>query len=105
MDLSKVFLALAPVVIAIGVLRYRSDYRRFGRTTALGLVLLVAAWATPHLVLGFAMPAFPLPRAPLQWIGYGLAVLGVALLLIPFCRFTPKMNLGVDTSRLVTSGI
>jgi protein-S-isoprenylcysteine O-methyltransferase Ste14 len=105
MDLSKIFLALAPIVIAIGVLRYRSDYRRVGRTTALGLVLLVAAWAMPHLVLGFSGPSFPLPRTPLQWIGYGLAILGVALLLVPFCRFTPKMNLGIDTSRLITSGI
>ena len=105
MDLSKIFLALAPAVIAIGVLKYRSDYRRFGRTTVLGVVLLLTAWLMPHLVLGYSMPLFPPPRTPVQWTGYGLMVLGVTLALVPLRRFSSKMVVGIDTRRLITSDI
>ena len=105
MDLSKIFLALAPAVIAIGVLKYRSDYRRFGRTTVLGVVLLLAAWVMPHMVLGYSMPMFPPPRTPVQWTGYGLMVLGVILSLVPLRRFSSRMFVGIDSKRLITSDI
>jgi protein-S-isoprenylcysteine O-methyltransferase Ste14 len=105
MEMNKILLALAPAVIAIGVLKYRSDYRRFGRTTVLGVVLLLAAWFVPHIVLGYSMPMFPPPRAPVQWIGYGLMVVGVVLVLIPLRRFSSRMFVGVDTKRLITSDI
>ena len=105
MDLTKIFLALAPAVIAIGVLKYRSDYRRFGRTTVLGVVLLLTAWVMPHMVLGYSMPMFPPPRTPVQWTGYGLMVLGVILAFVPMRRFSSRMVMGIDTKRLITSDI
>lgn len=105
MPLSEIFLALSPAVIAIGVLKYRSDYRRFGRTTVLGVVLLLTAWVMPHMVLGYSMGMFPPPRTPVQWIGYGLMVVGVVLVLIPLRRFSSRMFVGVDAKRLITSDV
>ena len=105
MPLSEVFLALAPAIIAIGVLKYRSDYRRFGRTTVLGVTLLLAAWFIPHLVLGYSMPMFPPPKVPRQWVGYGLMSVGAALAIVPLHRFSSKMVVGIDTKRLITSDI
>ncbi len=105
MPLSEIFLALSPAVIAVGVLRYRRDFRRFGRTTVLGVVLLLTAWLIPHLVLGYSMPLFPPPRTPVQWTGYGLMVLGVILALVPLRRFSSRMVVGIDTKRLITSDI
>ena len=105
MTINEVLLALAPAACALGVLKYRSDYRRLGRTTVLGVVMLLAAWLAPHLVLGFSMPMFVPPERPLQFFGYGLMVVGLVLALIPLRRFSPGMVVGLEQKRLVTSDI
>ncbi len=105
MDMSEIALGLAPAACAVGILKYRSDYRRFGRTTLLGVVLLFAAWIAPHVILGFSIPMFVSPERPLQFVGYGLMALGLALALIPMRRFSPRMVVGRDQKRLVTSNI
>jgi len=105
MNWSEIFLGLAPAACAIGILKYRSDFRRFGRTTVLGVILLFAAWLAPHLVLGFSMPMFPKPERPLQFVGYGLMAVGLVLALIPLRRFSPSMVVGMDQKSLITSDI
>ena len=105
MSASLVFLILALPVCALGMLRYRSDYRRLGRTSGFGVVLLLLAWIMPHFVLGFAIPLFPAPSSAMQWIGYWLMALAVALLVLPMRGFTPGMVVGHDAGRLVTGGV
>lgn len=105
MGTSEIFLILSPPVIAAGILAYRRDYRRHGRTTALGFLLLMGAWLMPMCVLGFAIPFFAAPRTPLQYLGYGLMVLALTSSLIPLRRFSARMVAGRDTGRLVTAGV
>jgi protein-S-isoprenylcysteine O-methyltransferase Ste14 len=105
MGTSEVFLILSPPVIAVGMLKYRSDYRRYGKTTVLGVILLLAAWFMPMCVLGYAIPLFATPRTPLQYLGYGLMVLGVGLCIVPMLHFSSRMVVGRDASRLVTTGV
>lgn len=104
MGTSEILLILSPFVITAGLLRYRRDYRRHGRTTKVGVFLLLAAWFMPMSVLGFAVPLFSQPERPAQFIGYGLMVLALVLTLIPLRRFSSRMVVGWDADRLVTSG-
>jgi protein-S-isoprenylcysteine O-methyltransferase Ste14 len=105
MRLSWIFLILTPPVALIGFLKYRSDYRRYGRTTVLSLTAILAAWLMPHCVVGFAIPLTLVPKTVLQEVGMGLMALGLVLTLLGMHRFgSSKMILGKDTSRLVTSG-
>ncbi len=105
MDTSMVFLLVSPLVIAAGILRYRADYRRYGRTTAPGVVGLLAAWFMPMCVLGFAIPLFPAPVRVAQYLGYGLMILGLAMTLAPLRRFSSRMVVGMDPDELVTGGV
>jgi protein-S-isoprenylcysteine O-methyltransferase Ste14 len=105
MGVSTVFLILSPPVIAAGMLRYRNDYRRYGKTTPLGVALLLAAWFMPMCVLGFAIPFFAAPRTWLQYVGYALMILGLVLSLVPLHRFSPRMVVGRDPPRLITDGV
>jgi protein-S-isoprenylcysteine O-methyltransferase Ste14 len=101
---SEFWLLLSGPVIAIGLLKYRADYRRYGRTTPLGVGLLIAAWFMPHLVLGFAFPMFQLPETPRQWTGYGLMAIGLGGCWLATRRFTQAMVVGSDARTLLTDG-
>jgi len=48
MRTAELMLLVAGPIIAIGLLKYRADFRRHGRTTPLGVVLLLTAWIMPH---------------------------------------------------------
>jgi protein-S-isoprenylcysteine O-methyltransferase Ste14 len=102
---SQLVLLLAPPVIAAGLWRYRADFRRHGRTTPLGVTLLLAAWLMPHLVLGYAIPLFQTPTTPRQWTGYVLMAIGlVGCALALRRRFSTAMVVGRDATSLVTDG-
>lgn len=105
MPTSLLILVLSPPVIGLGLWRYRADYRRHGRTTPLGVTLLLAAWLMPHLVLGYAFPMFQTPATPRQWTGYALMAVGlVGCALVLRRRFSPAMVVGRDATSLVTDG-
>ncbi len=92
-------------VIALGLLRYRSDYRRHGHTTPTGVAFLLAAWLMPHLVLGFAFPMFQAPHSLRQWTGYTL--MGMSLswcAVVLWRRFSPARVVGADAGTLFTDG-
>ena len=102
---SAVFLVLAGPVIIAGLLRYRTDYRRHGHTTQVGVALLLTAWLVPHLVLGFAFPAFQAPHTPRQWTGYALMAFGIlGCSLVLRRRFSAAMVVGRNAQTLVTDG-
>jgi protein-S-isoprenylcysteine O-methyltransferase Ste14 len=96
---------MAAPVVALGLVRYRADYRRHGRTTAPGVVALLAAWFMPMGVLGFAIPFFPTPTRPIHYLGYVLMLTGLALLLLPLLRFSPSMVVGRKVEGLITGGV
>lgn len=105
MDTSLWCLLLSGPVIALGLLRYRSDYRRHGFVTPVGVALLLVAWLMPHLVLGYSFPMFSVPRTVHQWAGYGLMGLGlVSCEMVLRGRFSLAMTVGVDADTLLTGG-
>lgn len=101
---SEFWLVVAGPVMAIGLLKYRADYRTHGHTTPLGVALLLAAWLMPHLVLGFAFPMFQLPGSLRQWAGYGLMAIGLAACWLATRGFSQAMVVGSDVTTLRTDG-
>jgi len=104
-DPAQWWLVLAGPMMAVGLLKYRTDFRRLGRSTSLGVVLLLAAWLMPHLVLGYAFPMFSPPRVPRNWVGYGLMAIGLLGILVPLRRFSSTLFFGRDAHTLVTDGV
>jgi protein-S-isoprenylcysteine O-methyltransferase Ste14 len=104
MDLVLFFLLLSPPIVAVGVLKYRTDYRRHGRTTALGFWVVLLAFLMPHLVLGFSFPMVWLPRTTFERFCFGLMAVGLLGCLWPLRHFSANMWTGRRQPYLVTSG-
>jgi protein-S-isoprenylcysteine O-methyltransferase Ste14 len=105
MRMSLMFLLLSPPVVALGLLKYRSDYRKYGRTTVLGVLLLLVGWFVPMCVVGYAYRwVFP-PETTMQHVGWGIIVLSLVLCVIPLHRFRRGMWIGRNVSGLVTDGV
>lgn len=107
MSFTTIALAVAAIPIgALGLWKYRADYRRRGRQTALGLLGGIAALTTPHLVMGTAHPVPAWPETPLGYVGWALMLLGLGLCLAAMLNFrSGKRVLGMDTSGLTTTGL
>lgn len=105
MSPSAAVLVGAGPIMAAGLLKYRADFRRHGRTTVVGVLLLLAAWLMPHLVLGYAFPMFQPPRSARQGTGYALMAVGlIGCGLVLWRRFSPAMMFGRDARSLRTDG-
>ena len=105
MSASLVFLLLTVVVAPAALWRYREDYRRHGRTTRLGVTLLLLAWILPHCVLGFSAPMPVVPHGTRESIGFALMGAGLLLCLLAMRRCPRRTLVGKDTSHLVTTGL
>ena len=101
-----ILFAIATIpVAALGLWKYRSDYLKKGSQTVLGLLAVCGALFMPHLALGYALPRVDFPETAIQWIGWALMVLGLALVAASMLNFrSGKKVLGMDTSKLETSG-
>jgi protein-S-isoprenylcysteine O-methyltransferase Ste14 len=105
MSMNLMFLILTPPAVALGLLKYRSDYRRHGRTTVLGVILVLAAWFMPMCVVGYSLPwVFP-PETTMQHVGWGIIVLSLVLCVIPLHQFRRGMWIGRNVGGLVTDGV
>ena len=103
-QLAMVCLLLTPPVVAVGLWRYRADYRRFGHTTWVGLTGVCLAFLMPHLVLNYAFPIVLVPDAPIEVVGFGIMALGLLGCLWPLTHFSKGMWTGRSQPRLVTTG-
>ena len=103
-ELATAFLLLTPPVVAVGLWRYRADYRRYGHTTWLGLTAVCVAFLMPHLVLGYAFPMVFVPRTTIEVVGFGIMALGLLGCLWPLTHFSKGMWTGRSQPHLVTTG-
>jgi protein-S-isoprenylcysteine O-methyltransferase Ste14 len=93
-------------VATVGLWKYRDDYKRYRRTTALGVLAILAAFTMPNLVVGIFVPWIGLPETTLQVVGWVLLIGGLGLCLIAMIRFrSPRKVLGLKTEGVVSSGI
>lgn len=97
-------LALAVSVSAIAIFYARWEYRRRGRLTLLGLVLLCAMLFVPNLVLDYAT-TYAIPDTPLDYVGVFVGSAGLALCLYAIVTFrsVPKV-LCMKKGALTTAG-
>jgi len=103
-SLAVLFLILSPPAIALGLWRYREDYRRYGHTTALGLGAVCLAFLMPHLVLGYSFPMTFVPRTDFERAAMGIMALGLAGCAWPLRHFSAHMWTGRRQPHLVTGG-
>lgn len=94
------FLLLTP----LAVVRMRSDYRRLGRLSWLGFGVLVVWFFLPHLSVDFAV-RYPRSWGWRQTLGLGVALLGLAMLLVAIVSFrSVKKVFARDPGRLTVAG-
>ncbi|MDH3291938.1 MAG: isoprenylcysteine carboxylmethyltransferase family protein [Gemmatimonadota bacterium] len=98
------YLLLSPPIVAVGLLKYRADYRRHQHTTWLGLGAVTVAFLMPHMVLNYAFPMVVVPRSTIETVGMSIMALGLAGCLWPLRHFSKNMWTGMEQPHLVTSG-
>lgn len=100
-----VYLLILAIAVAVTALLYaRWEYRRRGKLTLIGLLLLCIMLFIPNLMVHFTM-AYGLPSTPLDFFGVVLSLAGLVLCLVGITHFRsiPKM-LCMDTGELTISG-
>lgn len=101
-----IILGIMVPIAAIGLWKYRFDYRVHKRLTWLGLLAVASLFFMPNLLLAWYKPWFTAPKTPVQYAGTAIWIAGLALTLISMAHFRkPQKVIGMDTSRLETSGI
>ncbi len=97
-------LVTSVLVSVVALLHARWEYRRRGKLSPVGLLLLVAMLFTPNLVLDYAT-TYQLPSTALDYVGLAIGILGLALCLVGMTVFrsVPKV-LCLDVGNLSTAG-
>lgn len=104
MHLGILFLLLTPLLVAIGLTKYRADYRRDGHTTPLGVAGAFLAFLMPHMVLGYSSPMVVVPNTTIEIVGMSIMALGLLGCLWALRHFSKGMWTGRRQPHLVTSG-
>ena len=101
--LTYLFLLTVPVT-AVALLYARWEYRKRGRLTFFGVLLLCAMFFVPNLILEYAT-VYEMPSTLLDYIGVLVGIVGVVLCLISVILFgsVAKM-MCLDTGELTLSG-
>jgi len=97
-------LALTVPVTMVALIYARWEYRKYGKLTLMGLLLLCAMLFVPNLILEYAT-TYEMPSTLLDYVGLIVGIVGLALCLISvtFFRSVPKV-LCIDAGKLTTSG-
>lgn len=97
-------LVLTVPVTAVAILYARWEYRRRGKLTLLGLLLLCTMFFVPNLMLEYAT-TYRMPSTLLDYIGVLVGVVGMVLCLISVILFrsVPKV-MCMDAGKLTISG-
>ena len=98
-------LALAVPVSALALLHARWEYRKRGRLSILGLLLLCVMIFVPNLALDYAM-SFEMPDTPLDYVGIVVVVAGTAICIAAMASFRSISKvLCVDRGELTITGL
>ena len=98
------FLALTVPITTIALLYARWEYRKPGKLTVLGLVLLSAMLLMPNLVLEYAT-TYEMPNTLLDYVGVVVGSVGMALCLVSITLFRSVLKvLCLDAGKLATAG-
>ena len=97
-------LALTVPVTMVALIYARWEYRKYGKLTLMGLLLLCAMFFVPNLILEYAT-TYEMPSTLLDYFGLIVGVVGLALCLISvtFFRSVPKVFC-IDAGKLTISG-
>ena len=97
-------LALAVLVTTTALLYARYEYRKRGKLTVFGMLLLCAMLFVPNAIIHYSID-YELSGTPTEWVGVALTILGgtVCLISIIFFRSLAKM-LCLDPGRLTVTG-
>ena len=97
-------LALTVPVTTVALLYARWEYRKRGRLTVLGLVLLCAMILVPNLILEYAT-TYEIPSTLLDYVGVVIGIFGIALCLISIAVFRSMQKvLCINAGKLATAG-
>jgi len=97
-------LVLTVPVSTVALLYARWEYRKFGKLTLLGLLLLCAMLFAPNLVLEYAT-SYETPSTLLDYVGVFVGVVGLLLCLISMTVFRSMLKiLCIDAGKLTTAG-
>ena len=97
-------LASTVPVTSVALLYARWEYRKRGKLTVLGLVLLCAMLFVPNLILEYAT-TYEIPSTLMDFVGVLVGSVGIALCLISVTIFHSVMKvLCIDPGRLTEAG-
>jgi len=97
-------LALALTITPVALLFARFEYRRRGKLSVLGLMLLCVMILVPNLMLEFAT-VYAIPSTPLGYVGVLIGTAGLVLCLVSLAVFrSPLKVLCLDVGTLAVTG-
>ena len=98
-------LAMSVPAAVIALLVARWEYRRHGKLTAIGVLLLCTMLIIPNLVLEFAT-RYEMPTSLLDYAGVIVALLGITLCALGMVAFKSVAKIFcLDTGELAVSGV
>jgi protein-S-isoprenylcysteine O-methyltransferase Ste14 len=97
-------LTLTVPVAAVALLHARWEYRKRGKLTLLGLLLICGMLFVPNLLLEYATE-YEMPNTAMDYLGLFVGVVGIALVLfgIAVFRSAPKV-ICLDAGKLAVTG-
>jgi protein-S-isoprenylcysteine O-methyltransferase Ste14 len=97
---------LIPIVVIVGLWKYRDDYCKYARTTKLGVFAIFAVFSMPNLVVGLFVPWIGFPETAVQAVGFFVLIVGLLLCLIPIVGFrSARKVVGMEPGGLDVSGL
>ncbi len=97
-------LALTVPVTAVALIYARYEYRKYGKLTFVGILLLCTMIFVPNLILEYAT-TYEMPSTLLDYIGVFVGVTGIALCVIGIVAFQSISKVFcIDTSALTNTG-
>lgn len=97
-------LALTVPVTAVALIYVRWEYRKRGKLSIFGLVLLCAMLFVPNLVLHYTT-TYEIPRTLLDFVGVFIGSIGIAICLVSLTAFRSVQKvLCINTGKMTKTG-
>ncbi len=97
-------LAFTVPVTAVALIYARYEYRKYGKLTYVGLLLLCTMFFVPNLILEYAT-TYEMPSTVIDYVGVFVGVTGIALCLVGIVAFQSVSKvLCIDAGDLTKTG-